>query len=186
MLCFSWKMHIQGLFSAVVLSAISVVPVGATTLQRLSLDEMTQQSSAIVRAKVTGSSPILRGANVWTMYQVQVLETLKGPSANTVQVAVPGGVAGGMRQIVAGAPSLTPGGEYVFFLWRGRSGLVQLIGLSQGLLSVTRDAEGNASLVRPAAKEIMLDHNLKPVTDQGLRLHWSDFRSRVVSRVGSR
>lgn len=180
------EMNIQRLVSAAVLSVIALAPLSATTLQRLSVDEMTQQSSAIVRAKVTGCSGVLRGANVWTIYQLQVLETLKGARTSSVQVAVPGGVAGGMRQMVAGAPTLTTGAEYVFFLWQGRSGLIQLIGLSQGLLSVTRDAEGNINLVRPAAKEVMLDQNLKPVTDPGLRLRWNDLRSRVLSKVGTR
>jgi len=164
---------------------VALTPLGATTLQQLSLDEMTQQSTSIVRGRVTGSSTGMRGSNVWTFYQVQVLETFKGHEAGQVQVAVPGGAAGGVRQMVAGAPSLSSGSEYVLFLWTGRSGLTQVMGLSQGLLSVIHDGQGNTNLVRPASKEIMLDSNLKPVMDQGLRLRWSDFRSRVASRVGA-
>lgn len=168
-----------------VTALLASVPLRATTLQRLSLEEMTQQSTAIVRAKVTGSSPALRGNEVWTFYQLQILETLKGRETNQIQVAVPGGAAAGLRQIVAGAPALRSGAEYVLFLWTGRSGLTQVIGLSQGLLSVSRDQQGRVSLVRPASKEIMLGSDLKPVTDPGLRLGWNEFRGRVRAQIGA-
>ena len=70
------------------------IPAGATTLQRLTLDEMAQKSTAIVRAKVTGSSEIIRGGEIFTTYKFDVLQTLKsGPGVR--EVAVPGGVAGG-------------------------------------------------------------------------------------------
>src|SRR5271155_3296819 len=107
----------------------------ATTLQQLSLDDMIQQSTGIVRAKVTGSSMTLRGQNVYTYYHLQILETAKpyGKPGAEIDVAVPGGTANGMRQVVVGAPELTTGSQYVVFLWTSRSGLTQIIGLSQGL-----------------------------------------------------
>jgi hypothetical protein len=160
------------------LAAAAIAP--GTTLQQLSVVEMTQQATTIVRAKVTGSAAVLRGNQVWTLYQLETLETLKGGAMT--EVAVPGGAAGGLRQVVAGAPSLSAGGEYVLFLWTGRSGVTQVIGLSQGLLAVARDAHGNVNLVRPASKETMLDANLKPVSDQDLRIGWNDFRSRILSQ----
>src|ERR1017187_6909832 len=79
------------------------IPGGATILQQLTLDDMAQKSTSIVHARVTGSSEVARGANVFTIYKFEVLETLKsGPAAR--EVAVPGGVAGGIRQVVTGAP----------------------------------------------------------------------------------
>ena len=50
-----------------------------------------------------------------------------------------GGVAGGIRQSVSGAPELKPGQEYVLFLWTSRSGLTQVIGLSQGLFQLSEE-----------------------------------------------
>jgi hypothetical protein len=161
---------------------VALVAAQATTLQRLSLDSMIQQSTSVVHAKVTGSYTALRGQDVWTFYQLQVLDTLKaGPNgaSATVEVGVPGGTVQGVRQAVAGAPVLAPGTEYVVFLWTSRSGLTQVIGLSQGLFLVTSDPSGNAMLSRPAAAATMLDQNGNPVADQAVNLSLTGLRSRM-------
>ena len=171
------------------LTLAALVAVQATTLQRLSLDEMIQQSTSVVRATVKGSYSALRGQDIWTFYQLQVAETLKsgGPGAGTsLDVAVPGGTVQGVRQAIAGAPALAPGTEYVMFLWTSRSGLTQVIGLSQGLFLVTRDGAGNSVLTRPAAAATMLDQNGNPVTDQAVSLSLSGLRSRVQQRPTAR
>ncbi len=60
----------------------------------------------------------------------------------------------GIRQIAVGSPELATGSEYVVFLWTGKSGLTQIIGLSQGLFLAVKDAAGNIALTsRPAADE---------------------------------
>lgn len=128
--------------------AVAAAGLQATTLQQLTVDEMIQQSTAIVHVKVTSSSAAMRGRSVYTFYQFQTLETLKGTAP--AEVAVPGGIAGSIRQEVAGAPMLNTGGEYVIFLWTSNSGLTQVIGLSQGLFHVAQDASGNTVLVRAA------------------------------------
>src|SRR5215469_12983326 len=128
--------------------AVAAAGLQATTLQQLTLDEMIQQSTAIVHVKITSSSSAMRGRSVFTFYQLQTIETLKGTAA--ADVAVPGGVAGTIRQELAGAPVLHLGGEYVIFLWTSSSGLTQVIGLSQGLFNVAQDSSGNAVLVRAA------------------------------------
>ncbi len=159
----------------------------ATTLQELSLDEMIKQSSGIVRAKVTGSSSGLRGQNIYTYYHLQILETAKAGAnqgAREIDVAVPGGTVNGMRQVVVGAPALTTGSQYVVFLWTGRSGLTQIIGLSQGLLLASEDAPGKIRLARPAATDLMLDKNGKAVSGQSLGLEWSDLRTRIRQELG--
>jgi hypothetical protein len=157
----------------------------ATTLEQLSLDDMIQKSTAIVRAKVTGTYSASRGSNIWTFYRLQIIETLKPSKQTFTEVAVPGGVAGGVRQTVDGAPPLTVGQEQVLFVWVGASGLPQLIGLSQGLFSVSKDASGNIVLTRPAAAERMLAQNGQPVDDQPMGIQLTDLRSRVRKLSGA-
>jgi hypothetical protein len=128
--------------------AIFAVGLQATTLQQLTMDDMIAQSTAIVHVKVTSAAPVMRGRNIYTFYQFQTIETLKGTAS--AQVAVPGGAISGVRQDVAGAPSLRTGGEYVIFLWTSNSGLTQVIGLSQGLFNVAQDSSGSVVLVRAA------------------------------------
>ncbi|HEY1760082.1 MAG TPA: hypothetical protein VGG72_32215 [Bryobacteraceae bacterium] len=165
--------------SMLVAGLLTLACAQATTLQRLSLDDMIQQSTGIVRAKVTGSSSALRGQNIYTYYHLQILENAKGGASKVMDVAVPGGTVDGKREIAVGAPSLTTGSEYVVFLWTGRSGLTQIIGLSQGLFLAVPDAAGKIRLARPAATDLMLDKNGKAVEDQSLALEWSDLRARI-------
>ena len=123
------------------LGLLIVAPLPGTTLERLSLEEMIAKSTGIARAKVTGSYAAARGTSVYTFYKLEISESLKGAPVPR-EVAVPGGVLRGMRQTVAGAPILTQGEEYVLFLWTSRTGLTQVIGLSQGLFNVKLDATG--------------------------------------------
>jgi hypothetical protein len=160
--------------------ASALAPVRGTTLERLPLGEMTQKSTAIVRAKVVGSSGVLRGADVYTVYQIEIVERWKsGGTSSPMQVAVPGGVAGGLRQMVAGAPTLHVGEEYVMFLWTGRSGLTQLMGLSQGLFSVHSSGAGDATAMRAAAGELMLDSSGHAVKDEAVSMKLSDLKAQV-------
>ena len=167
------------------LGTMLAVCLWATTLEQLSLDEVIQKSTAIVRGRVTGSYPAYRGASIYTFYQIEVSENWKAPGASQrIDVAVPGGVIKGVRQSVAGAPSLNVGDEYVIFVWTSRSGLSQVMGLSQGLFNVKVDASGNALLVRPAALETMLGKNGQVVEDQALTMRVADMRSRVQRNLG--
>jgi hypothetical protein len=166
-------------FVAISVFLVSVgIPARATILQQLTLDDMVQKSTSIVRAKVTGSSDVIRGGEVFTVYKFETLETLKsGPPIR--EVAVPGGVAGGLRQVVPGAPTLRAGREYVLFLWTSRSGLTQLIGMSQGLFSVERTTAGDFRASHSAAAEQMLDAAGQRVRDQALSIPLAELRARV-------
>jgi hypothetical protein len=163
----------------------------AATLQKMSLDEMIVQSTDIVRGKVMASSASFRGTPgragmIYTHYTVTVSERLKGSSSATkVDIAVPGGVAAGYRQVFTGAPTLNSGDEFVFFLWTSRSGLTQVIGLTQGLFSLNAVTSGKAMLSRSAAGEVMLDASGKPMTDSGESLSLDDLRQRVASVLGA-
>jgi hypothetical protein len=156
----------------------------ATTILKLTLPDMIGKSTQIVLAKVSGSRTAFRGPAIYTYYQLQVLETLKSSGSSsgvsqTFEAAVPGGVANGIRQSVAGAPSLNVGGEYVIFLWTSPSGLTQVIGLSQGLFSVMQDASGNAVLIRPAITGLVLNTSGQVVNDQAVTMSLSDLRSQI-------
>jgi len=152
----------------------------AATLEYLSLDDMALQSTAIVRAKVAGAYAAQHGRLIYTHYRIQVTETWKGVSASTLDVVVPGGIFGGLRQTVSGAPALANNAEYVIFLWTGKSGLTQIIGLSQGLFSLTQGTGGELMAARTAALDLTVGGGPK---DQALSLRLSDLRQRVVASL---
>jgi hypothetical protein len=103
------------LFMSKLLGLIFVLWTGssaaAATLQQLSMDQIAQSATAIVRAHITGSSASFTGSTIYTHYKLQISETWKGsPGA---EVMLPGGVAGGYRQSFPGVPTLQTGAEYV-------------------------------------------------------------------------
>jgi hypothetical protein len=152
----------------------------AVTLQALGMDEMTRQSTSIVYAKVLDSYGAFTGSMIYTHYRVEVLDSWKG-SQKVTEIMLPGGVANGYRQTFAGVPALAAGSTYVMFLWAGPAGAPQLIGLTQGLLSVTSDAKGHLIASRPMTTEQLLDANGKAVHDEAVSMQVSDLKRTVTS-----
>ncbi len=163
-----------------------MLPLQGATLERLSLDDMIAKSTAIVRGKVTGSHTAANGPLIYTHYSVQVSETFKGPAQSIVDLAVPGGSVGNRRQVFSGTPQLNPGDEFIFFLWTGRSGVTQIIGLTQGLFSLS-GASSHVVATRIASKELMLERGTAhPVKDQTLVMSLSDLRARIATTLSGK
>ena len=157
-------------------------PLQSATLERLSLDDMIAKSTLIVRGKVAGVSAAASGPVIYTHYSVQVSERLKGQAGATVDIAVPGGEANGLRQTFSGAPTLKPGDDFVFFLYTGRDGRTTILGLTQGLFAL----EGGADPVstRAASHELMLDRRTgRTVQDEPVTLRLSELRGRIAAGV---
>ena len=154
------------------LACVGLAGLFATTLERMSIEEMAQQSTEIVRARVTSQRAEQRNGVIYTRSVLTVLDRWKGTPAATVEVSVPGGKLGNLQQSFPGAPALGQGAEYVFFLWTGKSGVTQVIGLSQGVFSYTVDAKGQGQVGRAAAAASMLE-NGKPVADSSVAMSLS-------------
>lgn len=170
------------LLTTFVLVVAGWLPSSAATLEKLSLEQMIEKSTAIVRGRIAGSSTMKRGPVIYTLSRVQVQESWKGAETPTVEVAVPGGAYGDLRQHFSGAPSFPIGQEFVLFLWSGRSGLTQVIGLSQGVFGVRVNEKGEAVAERAATQEVILDpaHGY-PIKDEAISLPLSELRRRVQS-----
>ena len=165
--------------------AAFLAPLPGSTLQQLSLDDMIRLSTVIVRGKTQQTASTYRNSIIYTHYQVQVSETLKGTAANQLEMVVPGGAANQMQQTFAGAPTLAPGQDYVLFLWTSKSGLTQIIGLSQGLFVVTTNASGQLMVTRAASAERMVNAAGLPVTDSNIQLLLSELRGRIQATLSS-
>src|SRR5580704_2388824 len=162
----------------IVVSCAVALP--AATLERLSLDDLITKSTAIVRGKVLNSYTATSGPVVYTHYRVQASETLKGAAQATVEFQLPGGVANNLRQNFAGVPQFKAGDEYVFFLWTGKSGATQVLGLTQGLFSVAPGGTADPVTTRATSHEVMLEHGTgKQVKDNTLTMRMSELRTRI-------
>jgi len=170
---------------AAALAMLWAAPTLGTTLARTSLDDLIRQSTAIVRGKVVGTRTALRGTMIYTHVRVQVLERWKGPDDSTVEVALPGGTMGGVRQSIGGVPELAEGAEYVFFLWTGRSRVTYLLGLSQGVLDIARTAQGEPLVYRGSIDAVIVDPKSGSVVrDEPFSMRMSEFTSRVRTALG--
>jgi hypothetical protein len=164
--------------------ALAALPLQCATLEQLSLPDMIVKSTAIVRAKVTGSYAAMSGPVIYTHYQLQVGERYKGAAQSTVDLAIPGGIANGIRQVWDGAPLLDSGAEYVFFLWTGKSGLTQVMGLTQGLFSMAQDGSKDPVVTRAASHDTMLEHNTgRAVQDQTLTMALSGLKAQIAGAL---
>jgi len=158
-------------------------PLHGATLEQLSLGELIQKSTAIVRARVVDSYADFRGAEIFTHWRLAVEEQWKGQAA--AEAMGPGGSVRGYRQGVPGAPQLTVGKEYVLFLWTSKSGATYLTGWGQGVFELSKDDAGTIRATRAAASETVLEHGTwRPVKDDGVQMQYSDLASQISASLG--
>jgi hypothetical protein len=137
--------------------AFMIWEAGATTVKRLSLEELTARSELIVLGHHLETKSVWVGRLLVTRTTVAVGELLKGQAPPSVIVDILGGIDMNRRvpigMNVPGAPRIHSGEQVILFLSR-REGLTgtreyEIVGFSQGKFSITKDATG--SRVRAAA-----------------------------------
>jgi hypothetical protein len=170
---------------AFILALIALAADGAT-LQQLSLDQMSQLATSVVRARITGISTGTQtnsgSSIIYTSYSISVSEIWKGAAA--IGFVLPGGTASGQKQSFPGVPELRIGDEYVLFLWKSpTTGLVHSLGLTQGIFGVTSQADGSVMASRAQIGELMLDASGQRVTDHAITMNLKDMRSHVRAGV---
>jgi hypothetical protein len=131
----------------------------ATTVQKFSLQELTQKSSAIVMAKVedTYSRREVQGGEIYTYITLRVLEPVKGMKGETsVTIRQIGGRVDNIESIVSGMPSFRKDEEVVLFLTaRDVAGYPWVMGLEQGKYSVVTDEKGRKSVRNELSDELI-------------------------------
>jgi hypothetical protein len=151
----------------------------ATTLEKLSVEQMAQQSTEIVRGRMVSAAAEQRNGVIYTRTRFQVLERWKGQPATTVEVSIPGGTLGKLHQTIAGSPAMEPGAEYMLFLWTGKSGVTQVIGLAQGVFDLKLDSKGQAQAARAATTATMLNAAGEPTPDTPVRMTLSQLERAI-------
>src|SRR5713226_2270914 len=92
----------------------------ATTVRRLSLDDLVAKAEVIVTGQVIDSRTYRTpdGKLILTSYTVQVAENIKGKTSLTLNVTTVGGKVGDTILRVSGMPEFQPGESAVLFLER--------------------------------------------------------------------
>jgi hypothetical protein len=81
---------------------------------------------------------------IWTHYQLQLEETLKGNPSSSLIVSEPGGIVGDQGISIAGAPQYDVGDEVVLLVWRTPIGYLRTSGWGQGKFTVST-AKGSST-----------------------------------------
>jgi hypothetical protein len=112
-------------------------PARATLLRGLSLEELCDGSSVIVRGKVVSRAAAWRGGRIYTRVTLRVTASLRGGhrAGQTVSFWRLGGRVGRYAQLVRGAPTFRPGEHVLVFLQR-RGGHRFVTGMAQGRFTI--------------------------------------------------
>jgi hypothetical protein len=87
-----------------------------TTFARLSISQMSQTASAIVRARCLANTVVEVSGEIWTLTTFEVEETWRGAAPARITVSLLGGTIGNLTSRVAGIPRFRPGEQVILFL----------------------------------------------------------------------
>ncbi len=117
----------------------------ATTVERLTVDELVKKANRIVVGRVNASrtywSP--NGKLILTSYTLVVEESMKGSPSRTVDITTIGGTIGTLSLHVSGMPSFENGEDAVVFVEDGGA-FSTVVGLGQGKFKVSNGEVSNA------------------------------------------
>ena len=197
----------------IILASVCVSPwsarVNATTLQPLTLGQMTRLSHLIAQGVVLTKRVIEDDqGSIWSVYRIKLQQVWRGAyrAQETIELTLRGGVLGeGVTlrgQEIPGQPQLSAGQEGVFFLERSARGQLVFTGMSQGWFEiserdgaewVSRDLEHRAHLMRApravqfAGAEVNLDSlplaKLRALVKQGASAPRALIRERPRRRL---
>jgi len=159
---------------------VAVPEARATTIRRMTHEEMAQRAELIVVGRGMESRSVWVGRMLVTRVTVAVDEILKGQVQSTVTVDIPGGIDMNRKipigMSVSGAPSILRGEHVVLFLARQQgitaqagSGEHAIVGFSQGKFSVVEDGQGG-QVVTPGA-------------GRGARMPLAEFKAEIQRHI---
>ena len=147
----------------------------ATTVQRLTLDDMVKKAHTIVQGRVRSSNAHWSADRrlILTTYTIDVQETIKGQAVRTIDLTIVGGKVGNQGLFVSGMPSFDTGEEAVVFVENSGS-YSTIVGLSQGKFAVHNDEVSNsvANLSFPDGRE-----------GTPLKMRLDDFKRQIRNRL---
>jgi hypothetical protein len=121
-------------------------PLYATSVQRLSFDELVAKADSIVQGNVVAARTYRSsdGKLILTSYTVNVRQTLKGSPAKAVTLTTIGGRIGNTVLHVSGVPVFQQGEEAVLFLEQAGA-FTTVVGLNQGKFGIANGEISNTT-----------------------------------------
>jgi hypothetical protein len=125
---------------------------------------------------------------IWTHYEIQIVDSLKGNNSPKIVVSEPGGVIGETAMQIVGTPQYEVGEEVVLFANRTPIGYLRTCGWGQGKFQVVRPkaaapfvraARAGAELVTPAAKNASEEQPAETALETVNGLSLDAFKTRI-------
>jgi len=163
-----------------------VVPaIRATTLARLSIDQLAAAADGVARVRCTGAESRWENGAIWTVTTFDVLEPMKGNLPKQVVVRLPGGKVGHMTAAVDGTPRFSSGEEAIVFLERARNGGYSVAGWVEGTFRIAQDARTQREIVtQDSSGFAVFDAATRTFRTEGIRkMPIEIFRARVAAAI---
>ena len=124
------------------LIAVLASPALATTVAKLSLEQLVQRADLIVQGQVQSvySQWDEQRRLVFTYVSIRVDEPLKGGQRESILIRQIGGKFGTIEMSVAGAPQFRSAERALLFLKRQDATTFQVVGMNQGLFRIVEDS----------------------------------------------
>ena len=182
-------MKIRVLLIVGLLALLTAAPVHATTLVRLTLEQLAMASSNIVRARVISQESRWNAEHtrIFTYTKLAVSQSLKGQAASTIEIVQPGGSVGNFHVRVPGSAALHLDKEYVLFLEPSKQTQNYIVvGMAQGAYHVYRDAKTHQLRVTLPLGQLYYKGNQTVTGNPPGTYTYSGFRAYVDSAVQSK
>jgi hypothetical protein len=153
----------------IALLAVAAVA-SATTLSRLKLEDMAQESTAVARMRCLGATSQWEQGEIWTETRFEVLELEKGALPGIVTVRLLGGSVGHLHSHVDEVPLFRTGEEVYLFLSAREGKPYQVLGWSQGTFRVARNPQsGLETVTQDSASAAIFDPQAHTFRRGGIR-----------------
>jgi hypothetical protein len=166
--------------------ALLLLPaVRATTLARLSLDQLAAGSQAVARVRCVRTQSRWENGEIWTISTVQIVEAIKGSLPAEIDVRLPGGRVGHLTAAIDGTPKFVPGSDAILFLQASPAGGFTVAGWVEGTFRIARDPQiGSETVTQDSSTFAVFDTATRTFRAEGIRsMPLADFRERVAAAV---
>ncbi len=168
------------------LTAMLLVPAArATTLARLSLEQLAAGSDAVARVRCARGESRWENGSIWTLATVGVTETLKGNLPAEITMRLPGGRVGHLTATVDGTPKFKPGDDAIVFLQRSSAGGFTVAGWVEGTFRISRDPRtGNETVTQDSSAFAVFDASTRAFRVEGIRrMPLAEFHARIAAAI---
>ena len=171
---------------ALLLAALSIAsPARATTIERMTLDQLARAAGAVVRARCVSTSARWENGSIWTFSEFDIVERFKGNPPARIRVRSPGGSVGHISTRVEEAPEFRPGDDAVLFLEAAADGSYGVTAWTEGTFRIRKGPRAGQELVTQDSIGVaVFDPVTRTFRSEGTRnLLWSDFRQRLAGAL---